>query len=383
MKYLPLIWCGLGRKRVRSALTFLCIVVSFMLLGSLKGLTSGLDATIAGLSDARLRVQSRVNLTQPLPIAHAQRIAEVPGVQRVAYATSFAGFYQEPKNNVLSSALDLPGLLALYPEISLPPEQRAAALTTRTGAIVGEELAQRFGWKVGDRVPLQSRLWARKDGSRLWTFDIVGIYRVTTDAMPSNSFYISYDYVDSARATANGTVSQFLVGIESAAVADRVSHQIDGLFANSSDATTTQGEKAYMRARVGQIGDIGFFVNAIAGATLFLLFALTVNTMMQSVRERIPELAVMQTIGYGRAKLSALVTSEAVLLCVGAALVGLIVARVMFPVILGGLGLGRVPLPVSVVAAGVVTASLLAVVSVAPSLWCVHRVSVVSSLRRA
>jgi putative ABC transport system permease protein len=383
MKYFPLVWAGLWRKRVRTGVTFVCIVVAFVLMGTLKGIAGGLNAIIEGFSDARLRVQSKVNLTQPLPLAMRGVIEQIPGVRRVGYAASFGGFYQDPKNPLVSSALDLPSFLEIYPEILLPPEQRKAVLETPTAALVGAELAERFGWKVGDRVPVQSRFWARADGSKTWTFDVMGIYRVKNTAVPAHGFFVSFRYFDEARAMANGLVNQFLVQIESPEAADRVSQQIDAAFANSANETITQSEKTYLRVRLGQIGDIGFFVNAVAGAMLFLLLALTINVMMQSVRERIPELAVLRALGYGDMQVTSIVFSEALLMCTLAALLGLALASMGFPLVLRGLGFGIVPMPTSVIALGLIVAATLAVVSSAQPLWSLTHMSIVSGLRRA
>ncbi len=383
MKYLPLVWAGLYRNRVRTVLTFLCVVVAFVLLGTLRGITAGLAATIESLSDARLRVLNRTNLTQPLPLSYLTRIEKIAGVRRVSYATSLGGYYQDPKNAVVSSALDLRALLDIYPEIQLPAPQRAMVESTRTGAIVGIELARRFGWKVGDRVPLHSRFWTARDGSNVWTFDVVGIYRVKNEAIAANGLYASYDYLDEGRTTSKGTVNQFIVSIDNAAIGDRVSQEIDETFANSADQTYTQSEKTYLRLRLAQIGDIGFFVDAVAAAMLFLLLCLTINTMMLSVRQRIPEFAALRSIGYGGMKVMTIVVAEALVLCVTAAVTGLASAAVAFPFVLRDLGFGIVPLPLSVVAAGIVLTLALAIIGSAPPLWRLSRMSISSALRRA
>jgi putative ABC transport system permease protein len=380
MKYLPLTWAGLWRKRVRTILTLFSIMVAFVLFGALHGVTAAIDGIIDVMSDTRLRIMSRVNITQPLPLAHLARISTVPGVEEVSYYNFFAGYYQEPGNSVQVGAIDPETLGAIYPEMELDPKYIEAMRNTRNGALVGADLAAERGWKIGDRIPLGSAVWTRKDGANSWDFEIVGTYGSPTGRMPTNELWVNYAFFDEARAVGNGTVTLYFVKIADASRAAAISEAIDALFANSMNETQTQNEKDWMRAQVAQIGDMGFFVNAIIGAVMFTLLFLTGNTMAQSVRERIPELAVLKTYGFSNGAVVSLVFAETLLLCAVAAGIGLAIASLIAPAIYREIGAGGLALPWSVVALGLAISAAVAVVSALPPAWRVQRLNIVDAL---
>jgi putative ABC transport system permease protein len=298
VKYLPLVWAGLWRKRARTVLTLLCVVVAFGLFGILHGFTAAIGGIIDAMSDSRLRSMSKVNIMEALPLAHGQRMATVPGVEAVSYYNFFAGYYRERSNSISVGAIDVETFNVVYPDIELEPEHVEAMRKTRNGALVGEDLAKEQGWKIGDRIPLGSAVWQRRDGAESWDFEIVGSYRSPSGRVPTSELWVNYGYFDEARSGGNGTVTIYFVKIDDASRAADISESIDALFANSMFETETQSEKDWLRAQIGQIGDIGFFVNAIIAAVMFALLFVTGNTMMQSVRERVPELAVLKTYGF-------------------------------------------------------------------------------------
>jgi putative ABC transport system permease protein len=380
MKYFPLIWAGLWRKRVRTILTLFSVMVAFVLFGALHGVTAGIDGIIDVMSETRLRIMSRVNITQPLPLAHLARIETVPGVEAVSYYNFFAGYYQEPGNGVQVGAIDPETLDAIYPEMELDPKYIEAMRQTRNGALVGMDLAAERGWKIGDRIPLGSAVWTRKDGGKAWDFEIVGTYGSPSGRMPTSELWVNYDYFDEARAAANGTVTLYFVKIADASRSAATSEAIDALFANSMNETQTQNEKDWVRAQIAQIGDMGFFVNAIIAAVMFTLLFLTGNTMAQSVRERIPELAVLKTYGFSNAAVMSLVFGEALLLCAVAAGIGLGIASVIAPVIFREIGAGGLSLPWSVFGVGLAISAGVAVVSAVPPAWRVQRLNIVDAL---
>lgn len=380
MKYLPLVWAGLWRKPVRTVLTLLSVTIAFLLFGVMHGVTAGLDAAVSLMSDTRLRIQSRVNLTEPLPLAYLQRIEEVPGVEGVAFYNFFGGYYQEPKNSINSGALDMRRLKALFPEVVVAKDQLEVMEHTPNGALIGEDLAKKWGWKVGDVIPLRSTVWTRKDGASEWTFKIVGTYSFPSDKAPTNELWINYSYFDEARAFGNGTVTLYFARIKDASKAAKICEAIDRQFANSAFETQSQNEKDWIRAQIDQIGDIAFFVNAIIGAVFFTLLFVTGNTMMQSVRERIPELAVLKTYGYSNAKVIGLVICEALFLCGAAGSVGLWIAALVSPQIFSRLGAGELPLPMNVIVLGLVLAAGVAAVSALPPAWRAQRMNVADAL---
>ena len=380
MKYLPLIWAGLWRKRVSTVLTMCCVVFAFALFGLLHGFSAALDGIIDAMSDTRLRTMSRVNITQPLPLAHRARMQTVPGVDEVSYYNFFAGYYQDRRNSIQVGAIDVASFNAIYPDIKIEPQYIDAMLHTRNGALVGEDLAKEQGWKVGDRLPLGSAVWTRKDGAENWDFEIVGSYRSPSGRVPTSELWINYDYFDEARAAANGTVTLYFLKIHDSSSAAAISERIDALFANSTNETQTQSEKDWVRAQIAQIGDIAFFVNAIILAVMFALCFVTGNTMMQSVRARIPELAVLKTYGFSNTAVMSLVLAESVILCSVAAALGIGIAAVISPPIYRQFGAGGLNLPVAVVAVGMGLAILFAIVSASLPALRAQRLSIVDAL---
>ncbi len=365
MKYLYLVWAALRRRPARSLLTVLSVATAFFLFGVLQGINVGIDSVFKLLNVAHLNVMSRVSMGEPMPIAHVPRIAAVPGVAHVTALTALVGTYKRPTNIVVVLGVDVDAMFQIYSELKLPPEQLAAVLRTRTGAVVGKQLARQQGWKIGDRVPVHSFNVTRADGSSDWVFEIVGIYDLEQTEWATR-FFANYAYINEGRAAAKDTAVQFLVGIKDPGRSAQVAQAIDDLFANSPNQTVTQNEKDFIESLLRQIGDISFLVNGIVGAVLFTLLFLTSNTMAQSVRERIPELAVLKTVGFSDATVQWLVLAEALLLSVVSAVLGLAAASVVLPAIaqqLSAQGLGPMRVAPVVIAAGMATAVLLALVS--------------------
>ena len=379
MKYLPLVWAGLFRRPLRTTLTFLSMSVAFLLFGVLHGVTAGFDSAINAMSDTRLRVQHRMSITRWLPLAQLAQIERVPGITHVSYYGYFGGYYKDPKNQIGGGAIDMKTFFQVWPELELPAEQREAMLHTRTGVVVGAELASKYGWKIGDRVPIGTPIWRRPDGTYNWTFNIVGIYRFKDDSLPANELWMNYDYFTEGGGY-NGHVTMYIASIDRPENSARICKAIDALFQNSSDPTRTQNEKDWVRTRIRSAGNIGFMVNSIIGAVLFTLLALTGNTMMQSVRERIPELAVLKTFGYRDGVVTALVLTESVLLCLTAAACGLLIAAAVFPSVFLRLGVGAAPMPASVSAAGAAIAVCLALVSAGVPVWRALKLNIVTAL---
>lgn len=380
MKYFPLIWAGLRRKPVRSILTLFSVIVAFVLFGVLHGVTAALDDVINSMSDTRLRIQSKVSLAEPLPLAYLARIESVKGVDGAGYYAWFGGYYQDPRNQFEVGAVDVDRLHAMFPELELKAEEAAKMRTTRNGALIGRELAAQRGWKVGDRIPLKSTVYVRKDGAPEWDFEIVGIYGYADNKIPTNSLLFNYEYFDEARTFGNGTVSMYFAKIDDPGRSGAISEAIDQLFANSTFETQTSNERDWLRGRIAQTGDIKFFVNAIVAAVLFTLLFLTGNTMMQSVRERIPELAVLKTYGFGNASILALVFGEALLLCVVAAGIGIGIAAALSPMIYRQIGAGGIAFPLSVIWSGIAVSAAVAVASSLPPARRVQTLNVVDAL---
>jgi len=381
MKYLPLVWSGLWRKPARTILTLISVVVAFSLYGIVDGVTAAFDHAIDRLTDAaELRTMSRINIAAGLPLAYRARIERVPGVREVGVVNFFGGYFQDPRNNINATAIDANHLHAMA-DVTLPDEQLEAMRRTRTGAIIGPKLVEKYGWKIGDRVTLKSRLWPRKDGSVDWAFDVVGIYGIPKGAFPADeNFWINFDYFDEARAAGNGTVTLYHLKVYDTERTAEISSAIDKLFANSTDETLTQTASAMIHAQIARAGNIDYIVNAIATAVLFALLFVTGNTMMQSIRERIPELAVLKTYGFGGSTIAALVLAESALLCVTAALVGLGIAVAAFPTAFDSMGIAPLPLERSTLVSGAGFGLLVALASAAAPLWQVRTMKLVDAL---
>jgi putative ABC transport system permease protein len=381
MKFLPLIWAGLWRKRVRTVLAMLSVAIAFWLYGTLDGVNAAFGDALASMTDAaRLRTQSRVNVRAGLPLAYRARIASVPGVRVVGVVTFVGGYYRDSVESIDVAAIDI-ARLATLGSFELGDAYVEAMRRVRTGAVIGPELVRRYGWKIGDRVTVRSPVWAKADGTNDWTFDIVGVYGIPEGAFPADgNFWINYDYFDAERVFAKGTVTFYTLRIEDADRAAAVGVAIDALFANSADETMTQSELEFFSAQVERVGNIGFIVNSIIGAVLFALLFVTGNTMMQSIRERIPELAVLKTYGFSNTAVSLLVLAESALLCVTAAIVGLAVAHALFPTMFDMMGVAPIPMEESTLLSGVAIAFLLAFVSSWLPTWRAQRLRLVDAL---
>jgi putative ABC transport system permease protein len=376
MKYFPLLWAGLWRKRTRTIFTILSVVAAFLLYGLLQGVNAWLGNALEDSKVNRLYTVSRISYVEPLPLAYTQQLESVPGVDRVAYFHWFGGYFQDQKNQVQSYAVEPQRMFDVYKEWKVPKDQLERMIHQRNAAIVGASTAKRFGWKVGDHVPLRTPIWTRKDGAASYDFEIVGIY---TAPAQDNIFLMNYDYFDEARAFGQGRVAIFVFTIKDPTQSAAIAATVDKMFANSPNETKTQNEKEFAQAQIKQLGDIGFMVNGIVGAVLFTLLFLTGNTMMQSVRERIPELAVLKTVGFTDGMVTTLVLAESTLLCVIAAFIGLGLAALAFPGIGKVVG-GTVTLPLGVLGTGAIAAIGLALISGLPPAWRANRLAVVDAL---
>jgi len=378
MKFFPLVWTSLWRKKARTIFTLLSVVIAFLLFGLLQGVNAWLNAFGTGSNANRLYVVSRVSQVQPLPGAYLHQIEGVPGIRKATYIAGISGFYQEKSNNLLALATDAKTFFALYPEWQVAPGQLATMSRTRAGAIVAAPLMRAFGWKVGDRLPLRTSVM-KQDGSSDWDFEIVGTYDVPTSPAEANRILVNYAYFDEARRLERGTAWAFVVAVDDPARSAQICAAVDALFVNSAYETVTQDEKAYVQAQLRELGDVSLMANAIVAAVLFTLLFLTGNTMMQSVRERTPELAILKTVGFSDRSVTLLVLIEAILLCVLAASLGLAAAAAAFPVT-AALGIAGASLPLKVVAAGLAMAVVLALASGLPPAWRAQRLVIVDAL---
>ncbi len=377
MKYFPVVWAGLWRRPARSVFTLLSVVVAFFLFGILQGLNDGFDKAIADQHLDRLITDTRVVGAPPMPISALAQIERIPGVTRVAQRATLIGSWREPRNMVAVLATDPQRFFAVRPEFAISPGHFTALQNTRSGMVVTPALMKYFGWKTGDRIPLKSQVLQR-DGSDLWTLEIVGTFDVRDDPNRAYLSLMNYQYLDEARARGQGDVERFITRIADPNRSVATAAAIDRLFANSHHETRTRSEKEMTLARLKQVGDIKFVTRAIVGAVFFTLLFLTANTMRQSVRDRTAEFGVLKSVGFSNGAILCLIVAEAGLLCVIAALIGLSLAAAGAPLVAGTLG--PVHLSALSVFGGIAAALAVALCSAIPPAWRIGRLSAVDAL---
>ncbi|MEM7480975.1 MAG: ABC transporter permease [Acidobacteriota bacterium] len=381
MRYLPLIWKNLTRKKVRTGLTLLSIFVAFFLFGLLMAVKVGFGAGIEIDGLKRLVMLNKVSIIQPLPYSYRQRIESREGVARVSEANWFGGVYQDPKNQFAQFAVDPEAYLAIYPEIELPPDQREAWFANRTGAVVGRKTAERFDWSIGDRVAIEGTIFRPSDDPT-WEFVIDGIYDGAERSTDETQFLFHYEYLRE-RMNNMGSTGMYLIEVEDRDRAAAIAADLDQLFANSSAETKTSTEKAFVQAFANQTGNIGKIVVGVSAVVFFTLLLVTGSAMAQSVRERIHELGVLKTLGFEDGKVMGLVLAESLLLAVLGGGFGL--AAIWFlsrNADLGGQFLPTLYMPTQALIIGIVLVLMLGLVTGAVPAVQALRLRVVDALRR-
>jgi putative ABC transport system permease protein len=295
-------------------------------LSAIKQALAG-GVTLAGQN--RLWVRHKVSIIQSLPEFYKARIERIPGVALATHQTWFGGVYQDPKNFFPQMPVVPEEFLDMYPEFVLSPEEKQAWLQTRTGAIVGRKTADRFHWKVGDKIPILSSIYAKTDGSRLWEFEIVGIYDGKEKNTDTTQFFFQYDYFQEARLWNKGQVGWYIVRVKDPEEAAQVAKGIDAEFENSSAETKAEPEGAFLQGWAKQIGDITLITATILSAVFFTILLVAGNTMAQSVRERTGELGVLKAMGFTNLQVLSLVLGESCVLAVLGGGLGLVLAALM------------------------------------------------------
>lgn len=387
MKYLHLIWASLFRRKTRTILTLVSIVAAFLLFGLLDAVRASFTQAGQSANGAqRLQTGAKLSFIQLLPQSLEARMQQVPGVKTVTYANWFGGAYQDPHNQVFSFAV-APNYLDVYPEMAVSEVDRKTFADTRTGVLIGEGLAERFHWKVGDRIPMQSTIFPDKSGSKNWTFDVSGIIH-STDKKASGFFdqllLLHWTYFDDTTPYNRGGVGWYVTKVADVNQADRVAKAIDALSTNSDHETRTQTEQAATASWMKQVADIGLIVTSIMGAVFFTLMLLSGNTMMQAVRERTGELAVLKTIGFSSTSVLAMVLAESVLLLVLGGVIGIALAGPLIPLISKGSN-GMLSLPPVGAGSWALGLSLMLAIGVlvgALPAWSAMRLNIVDALAR-
>ncbi|MDE2049484.1 MAG: ABC transporter permease [Gammaproteobacteria bacterium] len=377
MKYLPLVWAGIWRKRGRTILIFLQVAVAFTLFGVLQGIKTGADHAIASARADLLIVHSRLSWAEPLPLGMLGQIGSVPGVREVIPVDLSSGTYQNPEQQV--------GIVAVRPDkgwlsaftYTISPAYVKAFRATRTAILVRAELAKKYGWKIGDRIPLKTGVMSR-DGSSDWTFDMVGTFTDSDVGGGDSNVLINYDYWNEARAGGKDTVHHFNVRIADPRRAASESDAIDARFANSPNETRSESIRELAQANLQSIGDLEFLIRAVVAAVMAALLFATATMMIQSVRERTSEIAVLKTVGFTDGAVFALTLAEATVICVAAAGFGLAVATFAFPY--ASRFVHGLSMPWIIVLAGLVAAVVVALLSAAVPAILAARLEVAAAL---
>jgi putative ABC transport system permease protein len=383
VKFLYLVWSNLMRKKLRTLLTLLSILVAFLLFGYLgairQGFSQGID--VAGLD--RLIVRHKVSIIQLLPQAYEARMEQIDGVDDAVYQTWFGGIYQKPTNFFAQMPVEPDQYLDMYPEFMLPAEQRDAWLKTRSGAIAGRSTAERFGWKIGDRIPINATVWTRKGGELTWEFDLVGIYDGAEKGTDTTQFLFRYDFFDESRQFGQGMVGWYTVRVRDPSRAAEIAAAIDAEFANSPYETKAEPEGAFLQGFANQVGDIGFIMMSIIAAVFFTILLVAGNTMAYAVRERTNELAVLKAVGFTDGGVLVLVLGESLVLTALGGGIGLGLAWLL--VSAGDPTGGSLPvfyIPARDLAAGGVLILLMALIAgILPALQA-RRLRIADALRR-
>jgi len=383
MKYFYLIWKSIWRKKVRTILTILSIFVAFLLFGLLSALNQAFTGNPDLANSSRLVVVDKVSIINSMPGRYLAKIEATPGVAKVALSNWFGGYYQEQRNQFPQFPVDPERYLDVFPELLMPDEQKQKWFATRDSAVISIELANAYGFKVGDRVPIHSSIWTNKSGSQVWDFEIAGIFENEDPRQGAQFMLFQYDYFDEGRAFGTGNIGWFTVTIEDTADAIEVAAAIDAQFANSANETKTDTEAAFSASFVNQFGNIALIVGLILGAVFFTILLVSGNTMAQSVRERISELAVLKTLGFEDRSVMAIVLAESVLIMLVGGVLGLAASWALVTYGMQGYGLPGLYLSTSALLTGCLYIVVAGVISgVFPALRAM-RLTITDALSRA
>ena len=328
MKFLPLVWRNLMRRKIRTIITTLAILVAFILFGALMAIRAAFTMGVEVAGADRLMTIHKVSLIQPLPVSYGARVKALEGVEDLTHANWFGAYYRDPTEFFANIAVDPESWLRMYPEFQLPDDQKKAWMANRTGAIVGIDTAERFEWKVGDRIPLISPIYRKPDGSP-WEFTVEGIYDSPVPGTDKTQFFFHWDYLNEtfrAMGLEEGFIGWYVVRAADPSTSDQLARRIDGMFANSPAETKTSTEKAFVSDFANQVGDIGSIMIAISAVVMSFILFVAGNAMAQSIRERTNELGVLKTLGFGQGRILALVLMESCAIALVGGGIGLAIA---------------------------------------------------------
>ncbi|MFS1523693.1 ABC transporter permease [Microbulbifer sp. 2304DJ12-6] len=326
MNDLYLIYKNMTRKPLRLFLTCFAIFIAFLIFGAVTSLKSALNSGVELSADNRLVVFNRINFTKSLPIAYYQKVAAVAGVRDVTHLNWFGGYYQEPAKQIVSMAVEPESYLRVYEEVIIPEAQKQAWLNNRQGALVGEKLAEMYGWKIGDRIPVSSNIFTHKDGGYTWEFIVSGIFKGDNEQYDTRQMLFHYQYFMETQTFGGDWIGWMALTTDDPSLNEKVAKVIDDSFANSQNETDTSTEEAFNKAFIEQIGNIGLIIFSVVFTAFFTILVVVGNTMALSIRERTGEIAVLKTLGFSSTRIFRMVLSESMLIALIGGLSGLAAA---------------------------------------------------------
>lgn len=382
MKYWPLLWSNIRRKKLRTIFTLFAVTSAFALFGLLAAMEHGMNGVMQIASAERIQTNARLGA---LPISYGPKISSVQGVTGVTWFNGFRGYFQDEKNTFQVIATNPQGFLEVYPEVQLGEKARKAWFDDKPGAIAGPLIAKRYGWKVGQRIPVQSKNVTKEDGTHTWYVTLDGIYQTKLPDRYKNFVMIHYQYFNDSIAGNKNYVGQYIERIADPRQAAAISQRIDDKFATSFPQTRTASEVAETQTFIREFGNIGFITLVVGAAVFFSMLLVTVNTMSQSVRERTSELAVLKALGFGRGMVSGLVLAEAVGVTVIGGVLGLVVAWLLARAIYTSVQdvLPALGVPPAAMGLAIVLMIVFGVIAGALPLRQVFRLRAADALRRA
>jgi len=384
MSFFTLVWGNLFQKKLRSFLMMAAIFIAFLIYAVLGAFNEAFYANESASAAGRLVVANKINFTQPLPFAYLERIRAVDGVVLATKQDWFGGYYKDPRDQIVMFAVEPETYVALYPEYLMPPEQVQAFMTDRLGIMVGQELATKYGWKIGDRVSIYSNIYSNKNGSRSWEFNVAAIFKGKNEQTPANFVLFNADYFNETKAFGRDYTGLVVLKTRSIAENDRIAKEIDNLFANSPFETATTSEQAFNKNFIAQLGNIALIIVLVTGAAFATILMIVGNTMAMAVRERTREIGVLKALGFPGPRILTLILSESVLLALMGGLPGVAAAALIVAGLKKSLSTvvpGLVVTPDIMVTAIVMMIGLGLITGIAPALNAM-RLQIVTALGR-
>ncbi len=374
---------NLTRKPLRTTLTLIAVLTAFLLFGLLRTVETALNAGSDLAAADRLVVINKVNFTQPLPISYIDRIRKVDGVRAITWADWVGAYWRDEREVIVAFAVDPESYLAVYPELKVSDEQRRRWLADRQGALIGRKLAERYGWKVGDRIPIKSQIWVRRDtGEKTWPVTIDGIFDADDPRIDTGYMLMHWRYLNEGRSFARDSFGWAIIRTSAPDVNEQVARTIDQMFENAPFRTRTDTEAAFSKAFLEMFGDIGLIITSVVGAAMFTILMIAGTTMMLAVRERTREIAVLRTLGFRPGEVFRMVLVEAVVIAFVGGLAGMVISAGFVKGASAALGRYLPPLVISggIWGEAVLWMLALALLTGLPPAWSAMRVKIVEGL---